>query len=112
MLMNAIQLASWGIAEYLSEAGSKGSMHGGRKLARGALPSKIQPVTYALCHDVVVFSSLRPHTYTAVGPIHQGVLTPPCAACLQFAMQTSMAGPWCTAHCADAIPLVYSNHYC
>ncbi len=43
---------------YLPEAGSEGSMHGGRKLACGALPSKEEPVTNALCHDVVVLSAL------------------------------------------------------
>ncbi|KAA6423934.1 MAG: hypothetical protein FRX49_05893 [Trebouxia sp. A1-2] len=43
---------------YLSEARSKGSMHGGRKLACGALPSKEEPFTDALCHDVIVLSAL------------------------------------------------------
>ena len=57
-------------------------MHGGRELARGALPSKEKPVTNALSHDVIVFSACGAHPHTAVGPMHQGVLTPPGAACL------------------------------
>lgn len=79
-------------------------MHGGRKFARGALPSKIQPVAYAFCHDIIVLSPLRAHTYTAVGPIHQGVLAPPCATCLQTTMQES--GP----HSVKAILAAYSHH--
>ena len=58
-------------------------MHGGRELAGGALASEEEPVTKALSHDVIVLSACGPHPHTAVGPVHQGVLTPPGATCLK-----------------------------